>query len=379
MAIGIFGGSFDPVHKEHVRYALSAAQQLHLRKLFIMPSYIAPHKRQGAAVSAEHRLAMCRIAVAEYDCIEVSDYEISQKGASYTYLTCRHFKALFPDEELYFLVGADMLENFFTWKNPQEILSYATLAVCGRGNEQTQQAEERLYEVYGKRAVRVDFTGKDVSSTRIRTQLAFGKQPPDLDGRVFEYIVENQLYTHPAIAPALALEKESRREHSYRVALMAVKRARSLGIPEQKALLAAALHDCAKYVPLHSPLLKGCFLEEGVPAPVVHQYTGAYLAEHHFGIDEEDVLLAIRYHTSGRENMTELEKLIYLADLLESSREFDGVEELRKVFWEDIDRCLYLSLKNQVSYLRSSGKPVYRLTEDAFRWAQEKQTKVEEL
>ena len=77
--------------------------------------------------------------------------------------------------------------------------------------------------------------------------------------------------------------------------------------------------------------------------------------------------------------MTELEKLIYLADLLEPSREFDGVEELRKVFWEDMDRCLYLSLKNQVSYLRSGGKPVYRLTEDAFRWTQENQTKVEEL
>lgn len=147
------------------------------------------------------------------------------------------------------------------------------------------------------------FSGEAVSSTGIRVSLAFGKDPEALDERVLAFIRERGLYTHPAIAPALALEKPERREHSFRVAQMACARARSLRIPEEKALLAAALHDCAKYVPLSSPLLEGFPCPENVPPPVLHQYTGAYLAEQHFGIRDREVLDAIRYHTSGRAGM----------------------------------------------------------------------------
>ena len=366
MKIALFGGSFDPVHREHVNFVRAAIRELSLDLVIVMPSRLAPHKRLGAQADGEARLQMCRIAFEHEPRVRVSDFELSQDGVSYSYLTCRAFAKQYPDAERYFLVGADMLEDFFTWRQPDDILKHVTLVACGRGAEETEVLRARFYSAFGKDFLSRGFSGEAVSSTDIRVSLAFGKKPEPLDERVFAFIRERGLYTHPAIAPALALEKPERREHSFRVAQMACARARSLRIPEEKALLAAALHDCAKYVPLSSPLLEGFSCPENVPSPVLHQYTGAYLAEQHFGIRDREVLDAIRYHTSGRAGMGELEKLVYLSDLLEAGRDFPGVEALRALFWKDLDECLFESLRHEVEYLNSTGKEVYPLTQEAY-------------
>ena len=141
-----------------------------------------------------------------------------------------------------------------------------------------------------------------------------------------------------------------------------------MGIPEEKALLAAAFHDCGKSVPPTSALLSGFVPPADVPPPVLHQYVGAYLAEKCFGVEDGEVLDAIRYHTSGRAGMSELEKLIYLADLLEPGRSYPGVEELRELFERDLNACLLRALQEQIAYLRSIEKPIYGLTEEAYRW-----------
>lgn len=369
MRIALYGGSFDPVHCEHVRYVSEAKRALALDKVIVIPSYIAPHKAHGAAASGADRLQMCRIAFRALPYVEVSDHELARAGTSYSYLTCRHFAEKYPQDELFFLVGADMLEDFFTWKNPEQILACATLVACGRGSSDPRLLTDRFFARFGCGFETVPFTGAKLSSTRLRVLLAFGKTPEGQDGETLAYIRARGLYTYPAIAPALALEKEERREHSLRVALMACARARSLGLSEEKALLASALHDCGKYVGMDSPLLAGFVPPVDVPPPVMHQYTGAYLAEHTFGIADDEVLDAIRYHTSGRERMTELEKLVFLADMLEEGRSFEGIEELREAFYRDLDECLLLSLSRQTEYLRKSGKPVYPLTERALQWA----------
>ena len=366
MKIALFGGSFDPVHREHVNYVRAAIRELSLDLVIVMPSRLAPHKRLGAQADGEARLQMCRLAFEPEPRVRVSDFELSQEGVSYSCLTCRAFAKQYPDAERYFLVGADMLEDFFTWRQPDDILKHVTLVACGRGAEETEALRARFYSAFGKDFLSLGFSGEAVSSTDIRVSLAFGKKPEPLDERVFAFIRERGLYTHPAIAPALALEKPERREHSFRVAQMACARARSLRIPEDKALLAAALHDCAKYVPLSSPLLEGFSCPENVPPPVLHQYTGAYLAEQHFGIRDREVLDAIRYHTSGRAGMGELEKLVYLSDLLETGRDFPGVETLRALFWNDLDECLFESLRHEVEYLNGTGKEVYPLTQEAY-------------
>lgn len=371
MKIALFGGSFDPVHKEHIEYIKAAKKALLLDKVIVIPSYLAPHKELGSVASGGDRLNMCRLALEDLPYAEVSDFELSRQEKSYSYITVEHFANLYRGSELYFLVGADMLEDFFTWKNPERILAAATLVACGRGSESAANTHRRFKERFDRDYTEIPFTGDTTSSTELRVRLAFGKETEGLDVRVLDYIEKKGLYRYPEIAPALALEKEERKEHSFRVALIAVARARSLHVSESKALLAAALHDCGKYVPLDSPLLKGFALPEEVPAPVVHQYTGAYLAEHVFGITDEEILDAIRYHTSGREDMTPLGKLIFLADMLESGRTFEGIEELRKAFWRDLDECLLLCFERQNAYLaanQNKGSQIYSLTKRAYNW-----------
>ena len=376
MRVGLFGGSFDPVHREHVRLVEAAIDALALDEIVVIPSFVAPHKRNGAFVSAQNRLEMAKIAFQGIKKAKISDYEISRGDTSFTYLTAEHFAKVYTGAELYWIVGADMLEDFFRWKLPERILSCVTLAACGRG-ELSCDLHGRFRGRFQKDFVSVPFCGADVSSTRIRVALAFGKETEDLPDGVRQYIDERGLYTHPAIAPALALEREERREHSYRVALLAAQVAPRYGISQKKAILASALHDCGKYVPLSSPMLRGFSLPDGVPTPVVHQYTGAYLAEHEFGVTDGEVLDAIRFHTSGREDMTPLGKLIFLADMLEEGRDFPEVERLRAALKRDLDECLLLCFEHQNAYLEaneSKGGEIYSLTKRAYNWIKSKKS-----
>ena len=373
MKIAIFGGSFDPPHGEHVALVRAAIEYLHLDKVLVIPSFLAPHKRGGAHASEEDRLAMCRVAFRTLPEVEVSDEEIAAGGTSYSYLTCRRLQEAYPVAERYFLLGADMLTSFFDWYRPEEIVRCVTIAACGREQAIPDLYHGKFREVFGKDFVSVPYIGGAVSSTDLRVALAFPamRDACALDEGVLSYIREKKLYRYPNAERALYLEKPERRDHSYRVAKLACRRAKGLGVAEEKALLASMLHDCGKYISPLDPLLDEWSAPEGVPAPVLHQFVGAYLAEHEFEVSDGEVLDAIRYHTSGRPEMGELEKLIFLSDMLEEARSYEGVDRLRALFWEDLDRCLCESLKEQIRYLKETGRPIYPFTEEAYLWAKE--------
>ena len=178
MRIGIFGGSFDPVHKEHVRLAESAVKELSLDRLYVMPAHTPPHKRGKTLSSDEDRSEMCRIAFAHIPGVQVSDYEMKKGGTSYTYLTCRHFAGEYPGAELFWLVGTDMLRDFPTWREPEDILKNAVLAVCARAEEKgwAEREQKAFSERFGKKFSVIGYEGKDVSSTRVRALTAAGEK-----------------------------------------------------------------------------------------------------------------------------------------------------------------------------------------------------------
>ena len=220
--------------------------------------------------------------------------------------------------------------------------------------------------------------GKDVSSTKIRVLAGAGMDLSEfLDEKVAKYIKEKGLYKVPFANDALALEKETRRAHSIRVACVAVERAKTLKIPEGKALCAALFHDCAKNLQPDSPYLDGFSVPTkwgDVPKEVLHQFQGAFVAEKRFGILDEDVLNAIRFHTSARPNMSELEKLIFLADMVEEERRYDGVDRLRSSFWEgeNLDECLAVALRETLIFLEKKGGEIYPLTKSAYEYYKNK-------
>ena len=371
MRIGIFGGSFDPIHNEHISLAKQAVADLGLDKLLVIPAANPPHKPWRKLTSDEHRLELCRLAFVGEEKIAVSDYEILSGGTSYTYLTLRHFKEIYPEAEFYFLVGTDMLRNFPYWKNPEEILENCTLAVCARAEDEGWIGREQadFYSRFGKNFVVLSYEGKDVSSTQIRVLVGAGLDiSPYTAENCAEYIRVNGLYALKGGAEALALQKPSRQAHTLRVAKLAAERAAGLPISERKAVQACLLHDCAKNLRMDDPLLKGFVAPEDCPPAVVHQYAGEYLARTALGVEDEEVLSAVGCHTSGKENMSLLDKLVFLADLVEEGRSYAGVERLRQLFWEDIDKCLLQSLKETVEYLQASGQPVYQKTVAALNY-----------
>lgn len=365
MRIGIFGGSFDPIHNEHIALARQAVVDLLLDRLFVMPAANPPHKPWRVLTPDKDRLKMCELAFAEDEKITVSDYELKKGGASYTYLTVRHFKALYPNAELFFLMGTDMLRNFPLWKEPKDILQNATLAVCARAEEQGWAQEEQalFYKKFGAKFAVLSYEGKDVSSTKIRVLAGAGLDiTPFTDEKVAKYIQEKELYAIQGAKESLALQKPSRAAHSVRVAMLAAKRAGELRLSEKQALQACLLHDCAKNLALDDPLLQGFIPPKDCPSSVLHQYAGEYVARTQLGVTDEEVLSAIACHTSGKKNMSVLDKLVFLADLVEEERSYPGVERLRKLFWEDLDACLLAALEDTVEYLTRSGMPVYGIT-----------------
>ena len=375
MRIAIFGGTFDPVHNEHVNIVKSAKEQLQADKVIIIPTYIPPHKQGKQTSPAEDRLEMAKRAFSSIKGCEVSAYEINAKGTSYTYLTLQYYKEKYPNDELYFLVGSDMLKDFYNWKNPEIILSLADLVVCNREGEKVNFSVENIKfsSKFKKKFKVIEYVGKNVSSTKARALCAFGHDlKPYVPQDVIDYIEGKKLYRVEGVKSAFKYLTPARLNHSLRLAVMALEVAGKYKIDEQKIILSAALHDVAKSMPLTAPELANFSIDENVPAPVLHQYTGEYVAKNILGVTDLEVLSAIRYHTSAKPNMTALEKVIYLADLLEPGRDFKGVEKLRKLFYTDIDECLYKSLKHQIKYLKSKKGEIYPLTLKAYQYLKEK-------
>ena len=149
MKIGLFGGTFDPVHFEHVNLCRHAVKELQLDKLIVMPAGQPPHKRRGRPDKAD-RWNMCRLAFANLGRCELWNYELSKEGPSYSYLTLRHLRTIYPKDELFFVIGGDSLHDFFTWREPAVIASLCELAVARRTaevNSQVYAAMDRGYDL----------------------------------------------------------------------------------------------------------------------------------------------------------------------------------------------------------------------------------------
>ncbi len=368
MKIGLFGGAFNPVHNEHVNIVRAAVEKLGLDKIIIIPTFISPHKRGGIAVRGRERLEMCRLAFADIGCAEVSDCEIKRGGVSYSYVTCRKFKKQYEQDELFFIMGADMLGSFHTWREPSAILKCVTLAVCAREDgDALRPLIVKFAERFHVEVVTLDYVGKRISSTRVRTLAALGEDISDyVPSDVKKYIRSHGLYFMEELAAVKKYLTEERWQHSVRVAVMAAENCARVGVGEADAIRAAALHDCAKYLGKDAPELNGFTPPRDVPPPVLHQYGGAYVAEHVFGVKDRDILNAIRYHTSGRENMSGFEKLLFLSDMLEEGRDFPEADALRRTFAKDIDVALMQSLEQLLAYREKVGGPIYPLTRRAY-------------
>ena len=337
MKIGLFGGTFNPPHITHVNIAKAALEQLSLDKLIVMPCGDPPHKRVDVDKTIRFKLA----TLAFQDFAEISDYELNKSGKSYTVDTLRYIKELYPNSELYLIIGGDSLVNFGTWYCPKEIAKLATLVVADRSRKTPAATLRRVERVYGAKILQLSIEATDISSTEIRLNYQFGQTNnglvPDL---VDDYILDHGLYAQyrEFVFDVRAYLTPERFSHTFYV----VKRGLELAADDEKekVFTACLLHDVAKTITPAEYGKYGFSKPSDMPDSVVHSFLGAEVAKRDFGITDREILDAIAYHTTGRPNMTRLEKIVYVADKTEDSRPYP-LSHLKKGTLDDMFiKCL---------------------------------------
>ncbi|RHT86447.1 nicotinate (nicotinamide) nucleotide adenylyltransferase [Clostridium sp. AM27-31LB] len=197
--VGIMGGTFNPIHLAHTEMAKVCLQQQDLDKILFMPSKNPPHKKDKSILPENERAVMVKLAVSEYDKFVFSDFELQRKGTTYTADTLRLLQEENPDDNYYFIMGADSLLYLDKWYRPQEILKRAVILAIGRDGSTPDELKEKRKELikqYDKADIRfVHMRQMDISSSMIREGIAHGENMEKyLDKEVWNYINENGLY-----------------------------------------------------------------------------------------------------------------------------------------------------------------------------------------
>lgn len=390
MKIGVYGGTFNPPHLGHLTAARAVFDLLKLDKLLLVPAGLPPHKALPAgSPTAEQRLEMTRLAAEQLglgDRVQVLDLELRRQGKSYTADTLSQIRELYPEAELWLLMGTDMFLTLQTWHEPEAIFAQAGIAAFGRTEEDTEELfsvqREYLYRTYpDARIFTLTIPGVvDISSTELREQLSADRGANLLAPAVYGYILREGLYGAGAdlkhlplskLRPvALSYLKHKRIPHVLGTEQEAIRLAERYGADVEKARVGALLHDCTKKLDMEAQLALcrhyGIQLDEleQKALKLLHAKTGAAIARDVFGVDEE-IYSAILWHTTGHANMTLLEKILYLADYIEPSRDFPGVDKLRAVCYKNLDAGLLMGLEMTIGEMNAMGNPVHHATIEA--------------
>ena len=368
MRVLLFGGTFDPPHNGHIHLLQQAIRAVAPDWVVVMPACLPPHK-SPSTTAPDLRLAMCRCFEPIFPDLEVSSWEIEQGGASYTIDTVAMLENRFPGAQIFLTVGSDMLLSFTGWKDWQQLLARTILVVQSRreGDEEQLAAAAAGLEQKGGRVVFAGGPPLEVPSSEIRS----GRGRKNIPPQAREIIRRYDLYRpHPTISieGARRLAKrtlsDKRYTHTLNVKKLAVKLAKQYGADPDKAALAALLHDIAKERPkaeLLQILQDNAIIAKGAaqrPVPVWHGICAALLAQHRWGVQDEEVLSAIANHTAGKPGMTRLDKIIYLADMCSAERSYPEVDWLRALLAQDLDRAMAVSLGQNILWMRQQNKPI---------------------
>lgn len=197
MRTGVYGGTFNPIHRGHVHILREFIKRLDLQRVLLIPDGTPPHKRAEDLAPPEDRVEMCRLAVQELDIVEISQMELARPGKSFTSDTLTELHGLYPRDELYFLMGEDMFLTVDKWHDAPAIFRLAVLCASPRSPEGYKRLLEKEKELIGlgARCRVVDIPFLDASSTRVRELARAGR---DISGLVPEevagYISGNRIY-----------------------------------------------------------------------------------------------------------------------------------------------------------------------------------------
>lgn len=364
--IGIFGGTFAPFHKGHEKALKTFLDEGKPDSCLVIPSGIPPHKTKTALFSDDERLEMTKAACEDISGVTVSDWEIRKEGRSYTSETLAYLQTQFPGDRLVLYVGSDMLLTLQDWHCPEEIFARAEIFALSRTGEDLEQLTAHCARL------KAQFPGAEitlrttppfpVSSTEIREKWERGE---DLSGLLPEGVcgfLENLEY-YRSLKRRLS---EKRFAHSVGVMKEACRLAKIHGADVRKARIAGLLHDMTKEVPKeeHFRLFEkyAVALDDNLKSNknLWHAVSASVAVTEAFGITDPEITSAIRYHTTGKGDMTLLEAILYLADLTDETRDYSDVDFYRALARDDLWKAALVAMEWCRDDVKRRGFEVHR-------------------
>ena len=378
--IGVFGGTFNPIHNGHIKIAEEIKTRAGLDKVLFVPAGRPPHKEVKDDVGAERRMEMCRAVCEELgEGFEACDIELRRGKTSYTVDTLSELKERYPKDELYLIIGSDMLTTFTRWREWEKILKLAVICAAGRRAGESLESAADILKSAGGKVLLFDVSPIEISSTEIRKKASRGIDiKSDVPQKVYEYKNAEKLYKDRYAGVRSAMKElltEKRYLHSEAVALRAAELAERYGAGselEEKAYFAGLVHDICKDMSAERQLeiiKKGTLKITGSELSaksLYHSKAGAEYIISEFGVTDEDIINAVRYHTEARAKMSELEKIVYIADLTSEDRDYSDVEIMREISQRDKNEAMRYALEFIVGDLKRRGFGVSDNTREAY-------------
>lgn len=375
MRIGIFGGTFNPPHLGHKHLAEEIKEKARLDKIIIIPANTPPHKESKALADGSHRVKMCELLFSE-SFYEISDIELKRQGKSYTVDTVEELKKLYPEDELFLIIGADMLMSFDRWYRYEDILSDVKLCVSVR------DTDVKVVDLcsYARSVLKLDADKEEIviadvepmicSSTDVRKRLSLGLDCAELISvDVFNYARLNLIYESPFMSYKRLLRDkldDYRFLHSLNVAESAVMLAKLYDGDEEKAYFAGLVHDIMKNATKEEQLQimeKGGIIlsrTEKNNSKLWHAMSGEAYLRTEMGIEDKEILSAVRYHTTGKAGMSLLDKIIYIADYISAERNYPDVNVMRELaLTKGLDEAALYALKYSFTSLSKDERLIH--------------------
>ncbi|MCL1944834.1 MAG: nicotinate (nicotinamide) nucleotide adenylyltransferase [Firmicutes bacterium] len=381
--IAIYGGSFDPVHIGHLQAIEYLSQNFD--KVVVLLAKISPFKK-GVVASDEHRIEMLKLAL-NFDNVVLDCQEIERPAPSYFVHSLSNLIDKYPNAEFTLCIGQDNLQSLPKWKDWENIKSICKILVFRRQQyacpflNPTQDLSPIVFEtdIIVPNVVLIGCSSSALRGT-------FGDSLKDfLPSKVYDYVVEKNLYDDYCQFKQALIDKKfhlnnKRIQHIYRTVVNALTLASIYNLDCNKVATAMYLHDIAKQLSLQELQTLGIDIAQvqQLPPPLQHALSGRLIAQKIFGINDEDILNAIEYHTTGRPMMQPIEMVVYLADATEYGRlqELDEIglqkdnllEIIKEVNNANLEYAMYLALQDSIQSLVRRKLSIHHTTQQALEY-----------
>lgn len=339
----ILGGSFDPVHNGHIEIINETIKNLDLDEGWLMPARY-PRWKKGCTCIKSRLELLNKVAKYEKN-IFICKEEINSKSINYTYETMLKLIDKNKDCEFYFLIGADQLNLLNKWYEIDKLSKIVRFIVVNRPNYELNKENIIKYN-----CKLIDYCGPDISSTEFKETLNLNLIPPYLH----DNIIQAGDYYKKKLSKMINYKRYC---HSLQVAKLSKEIARSNNYDEKKAFLAGLLHDCAKDVDksIEKEIMNSEFKNYINESPFIyHQFVGSILVKNEFSIFDDEIINAIKWHTTGTSNMSILAKIVYAADKIEPTRGYDS-QYMIDACLKDINSGFELVLSENYKFLLKKG------------------------